>query len=577
MHLHLRYRPTKLGAVLACLALAAAAATSIGVAAGVSGGKTTSPRATAGHAASLSEVVTAWPADATSLDPQNESTDQDHELTRNIYQGLISPAFRQLPDGTLSWYENKFVGVLADKWTIAKSSITFHIRPGVKFYPSGNPVTAEDARWSISRLWDTPGVGDIKANGLQSPSQLKVVNPSTFRVNYVNAQGKPMPVNSVMLAIFREHFFSIVDSVEAKKHATAGDKFAAKWLRNNAVGTGPYYIASRTPGTGLVLNAVPATWAPQPYYKTVTIRISSASTASLLQGGDINVGEFGFTNQQANSMAKDKNLTVLHGNTPEFMMFAIAADPGAGPMRDQTVRTAMAYALPYDRILKDVFFNRARRDLSIVDASAIEYTPAWASYKENIVKAKSLMAQAGNPKFTVPFLYQQGDADQQSSALYIQANLKQLGITAQLTPVPRAALFDALNARSTPPKGAAIGPPGVVLFNWSAWIADPKVVIGYWATKGGINNYSLWSDPRVDAANKKYELAPTSPARTAAYKQAQRIIAAGAANLPIINTGRNVIVARGLAGVNFRVQPGMGFWMLHPVGKTNPFNAKFVR
>ncbi len=139
----------------------------------------------------------------------------------------------------------------------------------------------------------------------------------------------------------------------------------------------------------------------------------------------------------------------------------------------------------------------------------------------------------------------------------------------------RAALFEALDARSTPAKGAEIGPPGVVLFNWSAWIADPKVVIGYWCTTGGINNYSLWSDPRVDAINKKYELAPTSPARTAAYKQAQRIIAAGAANLPMINTGRNVVLAKGLTGASFQPQPGIRFWTLRPVGQTNAL-ADFV-
>ena len=570
--MHHPRRSSKVIAVAASMAIAAAVALSLGVAAGVSGGKA-STHAVAKSA--LTDIVTAWPADVTTLDPQNNSTDQDHELNRNIYQGLITVKYHKKSDGTLEWDENKFVGVLADSWKVGKSSVTFHIRPGVKFYPSGNPLTAEDVRWSIARLWSTPGVGDIKANGLQKPSQLHAVNPSTFRVDYVNAQGKPQAITSVMLAIFREHFFSIVDSVEAKKHATAGDPTAAKWLRNNAVGTGPYYIASRTPGTGLVLKAVPSSVLPQPYYKTVTIRISTASTASLLQGGDINVGEFGFTNQQANEMAKSKNLTVMHANTPEFMMFAIAADPGAGPLHDVTVRRAIAYALPYDSVLKNVFFNRARRDLSIVASGAIEYTPAWSIYKTDLAKAKALMASAGNPKVTVPFLYQQDDQDQQRSALLIQANLRQLGITTQLTPVTRAGLFDALDARSTPAKGAKIGPPGVVLFNWSAWIADPKVVIGYWCTTGGINNYSLWSSPVVDASNAKYQLAPTSPARTAAYRQAQKIIAAGAANLPMINTGRNVVLAKGLTGASFQPQPGIRFWTLRPVGKTNPL-ADFV-
>jgi peptide/nickel transport system substrate-binding protein len=326
----------------------------------------------------------------------------------------------------------------------------------------------------------------------------------------------------------------------------------------------------------MVLQTVPSGWAPAPFYKKIDIRITTASTASLLQSGDINVGEFGFTNQQANSMASDQKLTVMHANTPEFMMFAIAADPGAGPLHDPKVRQAIAYALPYDSVLKNVFFNRARRDLSIVSAGALEYTPAWSMYNTDLTKAKALMASAGNPKVTVPFLYQQGDEDQQRSALLIQANLKTLGITTQLTPVPRGGLFDALDARSTPAKGAKIGPPGVVLFNWSAWIADPKVVIGYWATSGGINNYSLWSSPVVDAINAKYQLAPTSAARTAGYKKAQTLIAEGAANLPMINTGRNVVLAHGLTGASFTPQPGMRFWTLHPTGQASALDALFT-
>ena len=41
-----------------------------------------------------STLVTAWPADVTSLDPANLSTSQDHELTRNIYQTLSSAEVR---------------------------------------------------------------------------------------------------------------------------------------------------------------------------------------------------------------------------------------------------------------------------------------------------------------------------------------------------------------------------------------------------------------------------------------------------------------------------------------------------
>jgi peptide/nickel transport system substrate-binding protein len=536
--------------------------------------------ATAASAKQASEsaatiIKTAWPADVTTLDVQNLSTDEDHELSRNVYQTLISPRFSVDSHGSLVWQDDSFVGTLAKSWTLGKTFVTFHIRPGVKFYPSGNPLTAADVKWSLDRLWSTPGVGDMEANGVQKPGQIVVVDPMTLRIDFKDAQGKPQEATPTLMAIYREHFTGIVDSVEAKKHATASDPTAAKWLTSNVAGTGPYYVASRTPGVSFDLKAVPNSWQPAPSFSEVQIRITTASVASLMSGGSINVGEYGMTTQQLNGLEKS-GIQVVHANTPEFMMFAIAADPGAGPLHDQRVRAAIAYALPYSQIQNDVFFGRATRDLSIVNAQAPEYSPAWTPYKLDLAKAKSLMAAAGNPKITVPLLYLANNTDQQSSALLVQANLKELGIAANLTPTTQAGMFGALDARSQPPKGAKIGPPGVVLFNWSPWKTDPKIVIGYWATTGGINNYSLWSSPTVDAINNKWALKPPSAQRTVAYRQAQKLIATGAANLPIVNTGRNVALAKGVSGASFAPGGGMRFWTLHPTGQSSALDKLYT-
>jgi ABC-type transport system substrate-binding protein len=144
-----------------------------------------------------------------------------------------------------------------------------------------------------------------------------------------------------------------------------------------------------------------------------------------------------------------------------------------------------------------------------------------------------------------------------------------------LTPETQSGLFDVLDARSTPAAGAQIGPPGLELFNWSAWTDDPKIVIGYWATTGGINNYTLWSDPSVDAANKKYALLPTSVDRTAAYQAAQNTIAQGAAMIPIVQTGFVTVVAKGISGVSFSPGGSGRYWTLHPAGTTSALDAMF--
>jgi peptide/nickel transport system substrate-binding protein len=561
-----RFRaPAALTAAACTLAVTAAACTA--------SGSTTS---TGASAAPTTLISTAWPADITSLDPANLSTGQDHELTRNIYQTLEMPQFSVEKDGSLKFVGSKVKPSLAQSWDIADSSITYHLRHGVLFYGTNDEMTAEDVKWSLGRIWSTPGVGDFQANGLQSPDDIHIVDKYTVRIAFKDRDGKPTPVTPTLMAIFDQPYTSIIDEAQVKPHITAQDPTGAQWLRSHAAGTGPYYIASRDPGTDIVLKAVPHTWTPLPSYQTVNIRITTGSIPSLLQSNEINFGEFGMTNEQVNTLAQ-AGLSVKWQNTGNFDMFAITAGPAdqVGALADTRVRQAIAYAMPYDQILKNVIYGRGNRDLSIVSPSAPEYTPAWSRYTTDLTKAKDLMSQAGNPKINIPLYYLQGDVDQTNTAILIQANLKKIGITTTLTPETQAGLFDVVDARSSPANGSKIGPPGVELFNWTAWTDDPKIVIGYWATTGGINNYSLWSSPSVDSTNNEFALQSTSGERTAAYQQAQQTIAQDAPMIPIVATGSVTVVAPGITGVSFSPTGSGRFWTLHPEGTTSQIDALF--
>lgn len=555
----------RLGALAALIALTAGACS-----------KASPSAAPTPSSAPPTAVTTAWPADVTSLDPANDSTNQDHTLNRNIYETLLSTKFAEQSDGTLKFVGANVTADLAQSWDLGPDSVTFHLRPGVTFYGTTDTVTAETVKWSLGRVWSTPGVGDFQANGLQKPDQIQIVDPLTVKMNFVDSTGAATPPTPTLLAIFDQFYTSIADENLVKAHETADDPTGAKWLRSNTAGTGPYYIADRKPGVSLTLKAVPNHWAPAPSYQTVNIQISSASISSLLQSGQVTVGESGMTNAQVNSLAK-AGLTVDWQNTGNFDMFAITAAPASqvGALANQSVRQAVAYAMPYDQILNNVVYGRGARDLSIVSPSAPEYTSAWSMYTTNVDKAKQLMAAAGNPAINMPLHFLQGDEDQKNTALLIQNALKDIGITTMLTPETQSGLFDVLDARSTPAAGAQIGPPGLELFNWSAWTDDPKIVIGYWATTGGINNYTLWSDPSVDAANKKYALLPTSVDRTAAYQAAQNTIAQGAAMIPIVQTGFVTVVAKGISGVSFSPGGSGRYWTLHPAGTTSALDAMF--
>ncbi len=523
-------------------------------------------------------ITTAWPADVTSLDPANLSTDQDHALSRNIYQTLALPALVTQPNGTLKVNGSQVKPYLATSWTVGANSITYHLRSGVHFYPSGNPLTAADVKFSLDRIFATPGAGDLQSNGVQSPSAITVINPQTVKIVFTAKTGAPLPVTATQLFMFSQHFTGIVDSKTTLAHATASDKYAANWLRLNAAGSGPYYIAARSPGVSLTLKPVPNSWLPAPNYKEVDIQITSGSISSLMGSGSINLADTGMTNEQINNLA-GAGKTVVWQDTGNFDMFAITAAPASqvGPLGNVQVRQAMAYVMPYDQIVKNVIFDRGERAGSIVVPSAPEYTPAWMQYTTNVAKAKALMAAAGNPKINVPLYYLQTDVDQTNTAILVKAALEQIGITPTLTPETQAGLFDVVDARSSPASGAKIGPPGLELFNWSGFTDDPSIVIGYWATEGGINNYALYSNPTVNAINAKWASQPTSPARTAAWQKAQQIIAADAPYIPIAYTGAVTVTDPGISGVSFSPGGSSRYWTLHPTGTTSSIDAQLFQ
>ena len=86
-----------------------------------------------------------------SLDPAAINARTPSEVVSNLYDNLVQLAADDMQ--TLR-------PMLAEKWSVSadKKTITLTIRSGALF-ASGNPVTAEDAAWSIVRVIQMAGVG----------------------------------------------------------------------------------------------------------------------------------------------------------------------------------------------------------------------------------------------------------------------------------------------------------------------------------------------------------------------------------------------------------------------------------
>jgi len=237
-----------------------------------------------GSAVSTAQLIVAWPNDADSLDPQNSSYSfQDWDLFCNLYETLVSPKFVSNGAGVMVWDGLELAPELADSYTVKGDTATFYLNKTRKFYPSGNPLTADDVIYTMQRLFALKQQSSLNTAGIFSMNQMKKIDDHTVEMKFTDSNGHPIEVNGFQLAVFRWPNLAILDSVEVRKHVTSGDPTGTNWLKNNAAGTGPYYVKSRTIGQQIELAAVPGN-PRNPAYKNVTIQVVG-NVASLLEGG----------------------------------------------------------------------------------------------------------------------------------------------------------------------------------------------------------------------------------------------------------------------------------------------------
>lgn len=517
-------------------------------------------------AAETAPLVHAIPTDIASLDPADIRGQQDQEIGVNIYERLVQLKFYDQPDGTLKADASEVVPQLAESWTVDGPVITFKLRPGVKFYPTGNPMTSEDVRYSFERLVRLTGNGRNQAGiaGIFKAEQIEAVDPMTVRITFMNSDGEPTAI-PVALTSMKFQQFAIIDSVEVKKHATPEDPWANQWLTKNIATTGPYYIASRDLGQQLELRAVPNHWSGnQPAFEHVILRVTgNADLVSLIKGGVVHYAAEGLTGRQYNAL-QSAGFPVLHGDTPSILRIAMAMDKA--PFTDARVRQAMLYAIPHDKIIRTALAGRGSRQICIYNPEDPTCTNSYEPFAFDPAKAKAMLKEAGQEKFSFDFWYSSALPYNNDIAILIADALKGIGVTANLKPTPALQLLDAYRARIN---GKDETMSGMYMNEAVIWLNDPSTLTNSGAvTKAaasGSGNWARFSDPEVDELHVKFRNSSDVAARKAAYARIQEKLTAAAATLnPLIMLGRTIVINPKITGVTFSQDPYARYAYLKP-------------
>lgn len=384
-------------------------------------------------------LVVAVPDDPEGLDPLRTYT-FGREISSNIYSRLITS---EVDLEAHSYKPDDLVGDLAESWEIApdRSSITFRIKSNATF-ADGSPVTANDVVYSFKRMLALRGF-QSNAGGEFSEEQYEIVDPLTARIKF-GAPGSKDAMTRWSLMNWWMGMSAIVSEKYVSAHATADDPWGVQFMQRNPMGSGPYTVASWTPGQSIVLKARDDYWGgAKPAYTDINYRIipDSETRLLLLKSGQADIVYYP-SPSQLKDIESDPNLQVISVPAAQEVV-ALRMDVTKPPFDDINIRKAIIKAIPYEAIIKQTVFGYGTRIKAPIGISAYGYKE-YPLYETDIEEARKLVAAskyAGNvPSFelVIPTRYPQRVA----AAVLIQAALADLGIDMQIRQLPYNSYWD---------------------------------------------------------------------------------------------------------------------------------------
>jgi len=333
-------------------------------------------------AAPAGKVTIAQGVDPTTLDIMNQQETPASVVGAHIFEGLYErdPSLKIIP--ALATELPKLV---------APTTWEVKLRKGVKFH-NGEDFNAEAAKFSLERVKDPK----MRASSNFRPiDRVEIVDQQTIRVH----TSKPWPT-----------FLSIMTFAQASMYppkAYAGKEPAD--ISRQPIGTGPYKFVRWAKDEEIVLEANTGYWRGAPSIKTVVFKPipDDAVRVAALQNGEVDVA-VNIPPHLANPIANHPKLflsTAPSIRTIQLMFQTHEFDPKThkatgpykGPTADKRVRQAIQYALDPDDIIKNVLDGKAMRMATMLTPLHFGFDPALKPIKQDVDKAKKLLAEAGFP------------------------------------------------------------------------------------------------------------------------------------------------------------------------------------
>lgn len=438
-------------------------------------------------------------ADVTSLDPALIVDVSGGTVAAKIYNGLVryNEKMEIIPD-------------LAREWEVSQDgkTYTFKVRSGVKF-TNGREVTANDIKYSFRRILDPKtrsprqwafdrivGADEFMAGKTEDVSGLKLLDRYALQITLI----EPFAPFIGFLAMPAAY---VVPKEEVERW---GEDFG-----EHPVGTGPFKLLEWRRDEEILLSANRNYFEDPAKIEGIAYRIipqDLTATAEFTSGGlDI----MGIPFAEFSRFVSDSEFAPYILSQSGLNVYYLGLNCSRPPFDRAGVRQALNYAIDKELILATLLKDRGIIAHGSIPPGLPGYSKEIPPYPYDPKKARELLIQEGFGNGLSMKIYQRTSQEALSITQAVQAQLKEVGIKAEIIQLEWTAYKEIIN------KGEADA-------FYLAWLADYPDAENFLfplfhsSNFGPGGNRARFKDKEIDGLLEKAISTTDSEARTELYK-----------------------------------------------------------
>jgi len=449
--------------------------------------------------------------------------------TEALYLGNIyEPLLWKNPEGSTE----AFTPAIAEKWETSADGLTwtFHIRKGVTFH-DGEKVDADAV------------VGSIEAARKRAGAAFIWAPLDTVTATDASTVVMKLKYSAPMDLVAASTYGAWIVAPKALAASASNDKYFEKGIE---AGTGPFTLKDYEPGKKVVLQAYNKYWntSKAPHYKIVDISITpdAVTAQQMLTAKEV---DFATTLplENVDSVAKQVGGEVRAANSP-FNYLAYFNTTRA-PLNDPKVRQALSYAVPYKDLIDVGVQGYGTQSHGPVPKGIFPYSDQVPQYKQDLDKAKALLAESGHASgLTLNLTYASENPAEARFVPLIKDAFAKIGVTLNVT----AELFNQQweKAKADPANAQDI----FVVYYWPTYsdAGSDNLNSLFHSSDKPFFNLSYWKNAEYDALVDKAGTLTGSDraAAQATYEKAMDLLVKQAPGLFLFDAQSVTIVPKDL-------------------------------